>query len=203
MTAGKVGNIDVAKFHAEAAMAYYKKVGNRLRLEGTRAELAGMHLNLRQFQQVITPSEKALQFFEQIQHEPWISSLCTNLAEAYLETDQLEKATQYAQRVLHMELPRSRPYALYTLGLVHQRQERFEYAAVSFREGIQVSQDNGDRFIEAYLQRLLGRLLLKQKQNAESRQTLEIAQSLFKAMGIDREVEITQSDLAMLSSVET
>ncbi len=203
MVAGRVGNLTAAKYHAETSMAYYKKIGNRVRLEGMRAELAGIYLNVGQFEQVIAPSEQALKFFEQIQHEDRISSLCNNLAEAYLETGQYAKAREYVNRVLRMENMRSRPFAMYTLGLIHQRQGRFDDAAVAFQEGIKIAQQNEDKFIEAYLQRLNGRLLLEQKQLDQSRTALSTALTLFEEMGIEPEINVTQSDLAMLRTMDS
>lgn len=190
-TLGRMGKADAVQIHANEAMAHYQTLGNRLMVESVRAEAAGVYLNVGRFEQVIAPSEQALQFFEQIQHTPRIASLCNNLAEAYLETGQLNKAKQYAQRVLRLEERRSLPYALYTLGLVHQREGQPEYAQTSFREGIQLAQRNGDRFIEAYLWRAFGRFHLAQQNHPAARQTLEQALPLFQSIQLSHETEIT------------
>jgi tetratricopeptide (TPR) repeat protein len=187
MIAGRQGRLDVARQHAEEVMVYYEKIGNRLQLEGMRAELAGMYLNVREFEAVIEPAEKALHFFEQIKHDRWISAICNNLAEAYFETGQIEKAKAYVHRVLQLEYPRSRPNALYTMGLVHQHEQDFTRAEASFQEGIQVAQQNSDRFLEAYLQRALGKLYLHLQEYDKGKVSLEMAMRLFEHMGLDRE----------------
>ena len=192
------GDVDTAGRHGAAALAYYKRTGNRLKLEGVRADLAGMNLNVRQFEQVIEPSLMALRYFEEIGHERWISSICSNLAEAYLELGRLDEALAYAQRVLQLENPRSRPYALYTLGLIHQRQGRADYAAVSFEDGLRVAQRNGDVYIQAFLQRNLGRLHREQGRPAAAAAALAAALDLFRRMNIGSEIEQTANELALL-----
>ncbi|NIP26052.1 MAG: hypothetical protein GWO38_20090 [Phycisphaerae bacterium] len=180
--------MDSARQHAEEVMRHYKKTGNRLHLEGMRAELAGMYLNVREFENVIEPSEKALHFFEQVKHQRWISSLSNNLAEAYFETGQIEKAKSYVHRVLQLEVARSRPYALYTLGLIHQYEDNLTHAETAFLEGIRTAQDNTDPFIEAYLQRALGKMYLHFHEKDKSKAPLESAVQLFKKMGLESEV---------------
>jgi tetratricopeptide (TPR) repeat protein len=195
MLAGRQGRVDDARAHAETAMSHFAAIGDRLQLEGMRAELAGMYLNVRQFEAVIEPAERALAFFERIKHQRWISAICNNLAEAYLETGQLEQARQYAMRVLQLEIPRSRPYALYTLGHVHDREGHSAYAEVSFNEGIAVAQTNDDRFIQAYLERALGALLARAEPPADGVVHLEAALKLFAEMGLQHEVTETETAL--------
>lgn len=187
-TAGRRGRMDEAQAHAEKAMAYYAEIGNRLQLEHMRAELAGMYLNVRQFEATIEPSEKALLFFEQIKHERWISAISTNLAEAYMETGRLDEAKAMVFRALRLEIATARPYALYTLGHIHDREANPAHAATSFNEGIEIARANSDPFIEAYLHRVLGALLGRNGQPAEGQQHLETALRLFKEMGLEYEI---------------
>ncbi len=189
--AGRQGRIDDARAYSDKAITYYSEIGDRLQLEGVRAELAGIYLNVRQFEAVIEPSEKALRFFERIKHERWISSISNNLAEAYMETGRLEEAKSAAHRVLRLEIARSRPYALYTLGHIHDREGNPHYAQTSFAEGIEVARANGDLFIEAYLQRALGALLNRTEKKSEGREHLAIALKLFTEMGLEHELTAT------------
>lgn len=193
--AGRQGRIHDARAHAEKAMAYYAEIGHRLQLEGLRAELAGMYLNIRQFEEVIEPSEKALQFFERIKHEVWISSITTNLAEAYMETGRLDKAKEMAFKAMRMEDSKSRPYALYTLGHIHDREGNREHAGAAFTEGIAIARANSDPFIEAYLERAFGQLLVRHEATDEGREHLEAALNLFNQMGLTHEIEPTEASL--------
>lgn len=198
MVAGRQGDMAAAREHAGLAMNHYRDIGNRLQLEGLRAELAGMYLNVREFEAVIEPSEKALAFFERVKHDIWISRISTNLAEAYMETGRLEKAKEMVFRALRMETPNARPYALYTLGHVHDREGNVAHAVTSFEEGIQAARTNSDPFVEAYLQRALGALLGRHQRPAEAAEHLDLALNLFREMGLEHEVAAT---LAMTSGV--
>ena len=193
--AGSLGDVESAEREYGIAIDYYRRTGDRVNLEGVRADLSGVYLNLRQFDRFIPLAEQALQFFESIRFEGRIEQLTVHLAEAYLETGRLDEAADYANRVLVMESPRQRPYALYTLGLVHQRRGRPEYAAVAFADGISAARNNHDRFIEAYLHRLDGRLRLEQGDAAGGRAALQAALSLFAEMGIAYEADATREEL--------
>ena len=189
------GSVATAEHHGAAALEYHQRTGNRVKQEGLRADLAGMYLNVRQFEQVIDPSRRALRYFEEIGHERWVSSICSNLAEAYLELGQLDEAMSHAQRVLQLENPRSRPYALYTLGLIHQRQGRADYAMVAFEDGLRVAQRNGDRYIEAFLQRNIGRLHRQEGREQAAAAALDAALALFQRMNLAAEAATTEADL--------
>lgn len=197
--AGSRGNLAAAEHHYGIAIDYFKRTGNTVNLEGARADLCGVLLNLRRFEQFIPLAEHALRFFDQIGHEARTAQLTADLAEAYLETGRLDEATAYAHRVLQMENPRHRPYALYTLGLIHQRQGRPDHAAAAFADGIRTAQSNRDRFIEAYLHRLDGRLRLAQGDTAGGQAALETALMMFVEMGIEGEAEATREELRVVS----
>jgi tetratricopeptide (TPR) repeat protein len=195
LVAGRQGDIDNALAYSEKAMAHYAAIGDLPQLEGVRAELAGTYLNVRQFEAVIEPSEKALQFFERIKHEQWIASISSNLAEAYMETGRLEEARAAAFRVLRLEIARSRPYALYTLGHIHEREGNPTHASASFSEGIEVARAVGDPFIEAYLERVFGGLCMRNGRPADGLAHLEAAARLFTEMGLQHEVTETEAAL--------
>lgn len=194
--AGRQANMPLAREHAERAMSHYRDTGNRLQLEGIRAELAGMYLNVRQYGEVIESSEQAMKFFERIEHDAWVSTISTNLAEAYMETGQLDKAREMVFKALRLEIPSARPYALYTLGHIHDREGNAVHAAAGFREGIEVARANGDRFIEAYLRRALGALLIGDQQPAAGMEQLHLALDLFGELGLEHEVAATTEVLA-------
>jgi len=197
-TAIMLGDVVTAERYATAALEYYQRIGNRVKLEGIRADLAGMYLNVHAYEQVIEPSLRALAYFEAIGHERWVSSIASNLAEAYTELGRLDEAMRYAQRVLQLENQRSRPYALYSLGLIHQRQGRPDYAAVAFEDGLRVAQQNGDLYIEAFLRRNMGRLLRETGRAAEAAAALSAALDLFRRMNLAIEIATTAGEVDAL-----
>jgi tetratricopeptide (TPR) repeat protein len=181
-----------ARDHAEQAITFFQRIGDRVQVEGIRAELAGMYLNVREFEKVIEPAEKALQYFERIRHDRWIASISGNLAEAYMETGRLDQAKEMVFRVMRMEIPASQPFVLYTLGHVHDREGNRAHAIASFSQGIQIARANHDPFIEAYLQRALGVLLGQNGDHAMGREHLETALRMFTEMGLEHEYGPTE-----------
>jgi len=107
---------------------------------------------------------------------------------------------RYAQRVLQLENQRSRPYALYSLGLIHQRRGRPDYAAVAFEDGLRVAQQNGDLYIEAFLQRNVGRLMRETGRAGEAAAALSAALDLFRRMNLAIEIATTAGELDALSA---
>jgi tetratricopeptide (TPR) repeat protein len=191
MVTGRQGDTKRAEHHAQEAIEHFRHTGNHLKAEGVRAEMAGIYLNTREFEKVIEPGERALRFFEQIKHERWITAISNNLAEAYLELGQMDKAKEYAYRVLRMENQRSLPYAHYTLGLLFEREKKPDQAEAALKQGIFIAQQNEDRFIEAYLQRALAQFYLR-RGSEKSQAPLQEASRLFEEMGLAKELAITQ-----------
>ena len=189
---GNLGDVAAAHEYAEAAMAYYKRVGNRLRLEGLRAELAGIYLNVGRFAEVIEPAEQALRFFQQIKHSHWPGHISSNLAEAYFETGDLEKAEQYARQAMATENPPVQPYALYTIAQVFQAKGNLSGASQAFQMGLQWAERNEDSFIAAYLHRVYGSFLLDRGQTEDGVAELARALDLFMRLGIPLEEEKTR-----------
>ena len=196
LAAGNLGDVDAAHEYAKLAMNYYERVGNRLRLEGLRAELAGIYLNVGRFAEVIEPAEQALHYFEQIKHNHWPGLISSNLAEAYFETGDLEKAELYGMRAVQSENPPVQPYAYYTIAQVLQAKGDSERAQQAYRTGIQWAERNEDSFISAYLYRVYGVFLLAQNRTEEGRVELRKALDLFTHLHIPHEKEKTHQILA-------
>ncbi len=195
---GNLGELEQAQQHADIATTYFHDVGDRVREEGLRAELAGCLLNVGRFEEVIPPAERALSFFDRINHRPWIANLSSNLAEAYFETGQLERAEDYALRARATEEGHVQPYAYYTLGLVYEAKEDPPSAETSFQYGLESARQNQDDFILAYLHRVYGQFLARQERIDEAREQLVSAETLFTSLAIPREVDATRQQLDAL-----
>ncbi len=192
------GQLAQAQHHAEAAIRYYRQVGDQFNVAGTQANLATAYINARDYPAAIPPSEQALAFFQRINSTSWVASISSNLAEAYFETGDVARAKAMAFAVLRLEDAYSHPYALYTLGLVHEHEQAWDHARESFQRGIAIAGQNGDKFIEAYLHRALGTLFGRQQQPKPAWLCLETARSLFAEMQLAAEVERTEGEIRRL-----
>ncbi|MEM8857664.1 MAG: tetratricopeptide repeat protein, partial [Chloroflexota bacterium] len=190
---GRRGDMVHAEYYSNQAMDWYKKKGDRLKLEGTRANLAGMYLQSGEFQKVIDLGNNSLQFFENIKNENWISSLCHNLSEAHFELGNIEEAETLAHRVLQIEDSFNRPYAMYTLGMIYESRDENNQAMKSFEHGIDVATQMNDLFIEAYLNRALGSLLAKLDHAEKAAEYLLLSKDRFESMSLFEEAKVTQN----------
>jgi tetratricopeptide (TPR) repeat protein len=194
-SAGQLGDLTTAQTHAEKLFDICERTGNRILLENMRAEMAGFYLNVGRYAETIEPAERARRFFERVKNELRLPHIYSNLAEAYYETGQLDKAEEFAHKARNSENPRVQPYACYTLGLIHQANENYQAAGDVFHFGLQVAAQNEDRFIAAYLHRVYGLLLLQQSQQTEGMTQLQTALNLFTEMDIPHEIEKTKAEL--------
>ncbi|MFO7663088.1 MAG: AAA family ATPase [Chloroflexota bacterium] len=193
-----LGQVEAAEHALEQAIAHHEQIGDRLVSEYLRVTLGSVYINARMYPEAIPPTERALAFLEQTGQTEWTSQPLVQLAEAYLETGRTEEAVQCAIRVLNLDSPLYRPYALYTLGLARQRQGQLESAWEAYSEGLGTARRNNDRLIEAYLQRNIGRMEMKEGDSPAAREALAAALALFSTMNIAREIAETEQDLASL-----
>ena len=191
MAAGNHGDFERARRHAQDAMTYFERSGDRLSLEDMRAEVAGFYLNERRFDEAIEPSLATLRFFENISHHPRIAYISSNLAEAYYETGQLELAEKYALRAIQSEDRRLQPYACYTLGQVRYAQNRLADAEHVFQTGIDAAKQSRDDFIAAYLYRVYGKVLCQEKRLIDGLANLRTALDYFNHLKMPSESEQT------------
>lgn len=190
------GQLAQARAHAEQAISYYQQIGDQLSVTSIQANLAAAYINQQDFVSAIPLSEKALAFFKKINSGTWIASISANLAEAYFETGRVAEAKTAAFTVLRLEEPHAHPYALYTLGLVHEQEGEPANAQACFQRGIDIAQQNGDKFIEAYLQRVLGQLFVRRGDEEAAQDVWQTAVFLFTHMNLDHEVAATNVLLA-------
>lgn len=184
--------LDEARLHLQAALDYYEAIGDRLRWEKARNTLSGIHFHAGEFAEVIAINEASLPFFEQAKIPYYVGVTAANLAEAYFETGNLEKAEFYARKTLAQEETHAYPYALYTLGLVRRAQGALPEAESFLRQAQASAADNSDGYMEAYALRLLGELLLEQGQKEAAGQVIHQALRLFQQLNLPSEIETTQ-----------
>ena len=99
------------------------------------------------------------------------------------------RAEHFAHQVLDSEERQPLPYALFTLGRIHQQRMQWEHAHHSFAESVRHAQENEDRFMEAYARRALGVVMLKM--DLMGHIELEQALALFEELEIRAEIAET------------
>lgn len=197
-TLGRQARLQESVEHAEAAIDHFNRFNDRLNAERVRSTLAATYFQVGDFKQAIAIAEPVVTFFENAKMPFWTAVTASTLAEAYYEVGQLDLAEQTAFKVLRLEENQTQPYALYTLGLISQAQEKLTEAGRHFQNSQTIAAENGDRFLEAYAWRALGESCLAQNNQADGRQALHRAITLFTQLGLEQETAVTQKILAII-----
>ena len=142
------------RYH-QTVLAFYEEIGDRVNAEEVRSNLAGVYVQFKNFTEAITPAQKALKFFSARQNTYWIAQNTSNLATVYFELGDFALAQQYAERTLEQEEPQSFPYALFTLGQVHNAQGREAEATAHFGRVRQIAQQTEDHFLLSQLDEMM------------------------------------------------
>lgn len=191
-----LGDVAQAVHYGQQVMAYYEQVGNRVRLEGARADLGIVYHESGDYQTAVDHYSTALQFFTQVQHRPRIANITVNLAEAYYELGEFAKAFSLASQVRQMEeAPDKTPYALYIIGSIYDQQNKYKDAEQIFTQSIQIAQKFNDNYILARCQRALGCLYMQQNETiSQGKPLLQQALEQFEQMGFSE----TSTDIQLI-----
>ena len=189
---GRLANIGKAQHHAEEAIRYFRRIGDRFTEEKVRSALAAAYFQAGKFQQAISAAETAVAFFANAQNPYWEAVTASTLAEAYYEVGGFVKATQTARRVLFLEETYTQPYAHFTLGLVAKAQNQLAEAEKQFRASQQIANENEDHYLAAYAWRGLGKTLLAMGKIEVGKTAVSEALKLFEKLGLTQEVARTR-----------
>jgi tetratricopeptide (TPR) repeat protein len=189
---GRLANIDKALYHAEEAIRYYRRIGDRHTEEMVRTSLAAAYFQAGNYQQAIAAAEPAVSFFADAQNPYLEAAAASTLAEAYYEVGDFAKAIQTAQRVLFLEETFTQPYAHFTLGLVAKAQNQLDEAERQFQASQQIANNNEDHYLAAYAWRGLGETLLAMNKMEAGKKAVSQAIILFENIGLTQEVERTR-----------
>lgn len=185
-----------AEEHAQRAIDYYQRIGDRFRILQMYGTLSGLYLDAKQFTQAIEFATLTVQGAK-VAFPLLAATAAANLAEAYFELGNLAQAQQYAYEVLNMEERHPFPYALFTLGRIKQQQGSLRDAQHHFVEAMRIGESNEDPFIAAYAERELGALYQMMGQPAEANQHLQAALRFFEGAGLAAESQKTKALLAV------
>lgn len=148
-------DVENAIHYHQQALTFYEEIGDRVRTEEVRSNLAGVYVQFKLFAAAREPAQRALAFFEARKNSYWIAQNTSNLANVYLELGDLGQAQQYAERTLEQEEPQSYPYALFTLGQVRRAQQQEDEADACFARVRHIAYQNEDNFLLAQLNEIV------------------------------------------------
>lgn len=161
--AGHQGDAENAIYYHQQALAFYEQIGDQVRTEEVRSNLAAVYIQFKQFIAAREPAQRALTFFEARKNSYWIAQNTSNLATIYFELGDLAQAQHYAEQTLDQEEPQSYPYALFTLGQVRRAQERWGEADAYFEHVRRLAEQNEDTFLLAQLDEQVHPRIVDQK----------------------------------------
>ncbi|HMN28896.1 MAG TPA: hypothetical protein PKE45_12165 [Caldilineaceae bacterium] len=185
--------------HLEAAGRHYAATGNLVCSIGvTNTNVSYAHLLARRYAEAIPHAQRALAFFQEINHPYWLALNEANLAEASLYLDELDQAEEYAQRGLRREEAVVRPYCLYVLGAVRCKQERLGEAERFGREAITAGEGLQDPWALGPAWRTLAATFSAGARWEDARLALAQTIQIYRQLGVEAEVAITQALLAGL-----
>lgn len=188
---------------AQDALTHCEASADWFTMAQVYGNLAAIHRDAGQPDKALEAGRQALSQFRMMNTPYWIGITAVNLAETYSDREDWPNAERYAQEVIDQQAPHSYPYGLFTLGRVRRAQEKQEEAKELFQRSLRTAQENGDRFLEAYAQRVIGELYMEAGQMNEGRRYLEQALWLFEQVGLADEIATTDQLLAQIANAKS
>ncbi len=181
----------LATFHFEQTMHWYAGLGDLVRTERTRTNLAAFYVQTGRYSEAIAAAEQALAFFTQVGFTNWMALNAVNLADAHAALGELTVAERYASTVLRAEESSYVPYALTVLAEVRRQQGEHGAAAELLRQAISASQASGDLFAAAPAWRKLGEVQAHLADDGAAQAAFDEALNIYTALGLPKEVART------------
>lgn len=182
---------DEAITHAQSALMIYDRMGDRVSVASIHATLAFTYMHLKQHLAAIEAATQAYTFYKASRYHYRLSVSAGNLAESYLELGDLVRAQQFAEEVVQLNEPTTMPYALFTLGSVHERQQEWESSQRRFAESLKLAEKNEDTYLVACAQRALAKGYQQHGLLAEAQRAFSRALALFEQLELANEVAET------------
>ena len=156
--ASRQRRLDQAIEHYQQALTTHEQMGNRVGLEIARSGIVAPYLQAGRYVEAVDAAVRCLRFFQALGDSFWIALNASNLAEAHVELGNYAEAERYAHQVLAEEEPHSHPYALFTLGRVHQANGRWTDAEAVLQQARRLAEINEDRYLLAYCWEEIGKV---------------------------------------------
>ncbi len=190
----------------EKAMRKYEGAISRLEMLGLPGQVERVRTNMSAMLMLSGNNEKginqaleAIKFFEKVGAETWVARNANNIADAFLEDGELDKAEAYARKVIELEDPNTYGYGLFTIGGIYNLREDHLQAIEVLKMSLSQSEKNDDRYLSAFCFQALGESQIGLQNSDKALAVLKEAHVLFSEMNIPSEIEKTQNLIDSLS----
>ncbi|MFK7800976.1 MAG: tetratricopeptide repeat protein, partial [Anaerolineae bacterium] len=192
-------NFEMATLSFNQAIMRFEKLGNSVQEMRARTNFAAMLMNSGRNSEGISEANKALHFFEKTGADIWIAHNANNIADAYLELENIDQAELYAKKVISQEEPSTYGYGIFTFGDIQRRKGNFKEAVETLKISLSQALRTEDRYLTAYCYQALGEAQIGLKDSDKALEILQEAKKLFTEMDIPSELEKTQTLIRSIS----
>ena len=197
----RYAHVEAAVDHFKKAGQYHHECGNVVYARGlTNTNISYTYLAKRRYADALEPGEKALAFYQEINHPYWLAINEANLAEITFYLGRHSESRHYAESGLRREEPSVRPYCLYVLGHLSRVEQAFEQAEQLCQDAIESAQEIEDPWAEAPANNALGEVCRDAGRPEEALTTFNAALAIWKRIGVQHEVEYTEQLINSVSS---
>lgn len=177
--------------YARSAIRHYQAIHDLGQAAKVQYDLGGAYIECGHLAQGIHESLQALIFFEEAKAPYHIANICVNLAQGYLQSNNLTTAEHYARRALDQEEPEALPYAYWCLGKIKAEQGDLASAHRCF--DIVLDYPATQPYIAAFAHKEIALLYLQQQKRSEGKRACQKALQLFEELRIHEEVVAIQA----------
>jgi tetratricopeptide (TPR) repeat protein len=186
-----------AEEHLQEAIEFFRNTGRLNKLASATYNLALAQRLSEHCQAALAPAQEALQWFEQLDEAYGQAVANQVLAEIHLGLNELDKAEQFARRVLDEEHTTTQPDGLRTLGEIRLQQGKLTEAEALIRQSLSLAQANQNGILAGYAWRALGQLQMAQGEIEQAATSFTHAEQIFREQNLKLESAQT---LALIQS---
>ena len=162
-----------------------------------------MLMQAKRYQEAIDVGQQALHFFQSIGDSFWITVNASNLAESRFELGEYADAEALADLVMAEDEPQSHPYALITLGRIHQARDNLSAAEVLLNQARSMAKANEDPYLLAYCWEAVGNVQHAGNEQTLAQESFSKALALFQSLEIQDKIDSVKAMLQEIQQTQT
>jgi len=199
ITYQKMGKLDEAFTYYEKGLEKFEELKSKTRIAWVKRHLGDIYTARGEWEKAFEAYERSRDIYEEIGEEKEKRSVLADIAEAYVKSDQVEKAEKIARETI--EEPENWDSIILEatckrfLGILYREKEEFEKAEEYLIGSKEILKDRSPTDYPQVLFEL-GVLYQKKGKNEKARRCLEDALDLFDEIGMKRWENMTEEQLA-------